>query len=146
MTMNMTNELKCAIYLPHERDAGLGEDEYYVLNNADEVRRVRLAALVRRAGYPRPVCETVGIRSGDRFINMLEQDGCFRFGQLYDNAEDCAARTHDDYDFWERLRLLQAADSGDKAKIIRAIKSCQKGIKISRVVIKTKDKEEEVYP
>ena len=115
--LNMENELKCRLYLPHGRDPSLGEDEYYVLNNADEVRRVRLAALVRREWYPRPVAEMVGLKSGDRFINMLEPDGCFRYGQLYDNAEDCAARTHDDYDFWERLRKLQQeADEWEKER------------------------------
>jgi len=106
-SLNMENGLKCRIYLPHGRDPALGEDEYYVLNNADEVRKVRLAALVRRAGYPRPVCETVGLKSGDLFVNKLAPDGCFRFGQLYDNAEDCRDRTHDEYDYWERLRRMQ---------------------------------------
>ena len=107
--LSRENEIKIALYLPHGRDPALAGDEYYILNSAEQVRRVRLAGLCCRHGYPRPVAEVVGVNKLEEYKNVFEADGCFRFGQLYDNAEDCAARTHDDYDLWERLRLLQAA-------------------------------------
>lgn len=101
-------------YLPHPRDPDLGQDEYYVLDTAGRVQRVRLTDIFPgRIGHEteygvRRVSDGKRIDAG--LGNPFEGFSMF---ELYDNKQDCRDRTHCCYSNWEHLRLLQKEEAAE---------------------------------
>ena len=107
----MTDQEKSMIetYLPHGRDETLGRGEYYCRDGAGRAQRVRLTAIYPNDRGDGLIYGCVYADSGNHFRGYYGKepfDGVTR-GELYDNAEDCRAGTHDVFDNWERLRKAQ---------------------------------------
>lgn len=104
----MTDRQKQMIeaYLPSPPDPELGFNEYYVLDKADRVRKVRIRDILPNGDH---VTYGVAEVSTNRRIDAgwdSEFIG-FRMCALYDNKQDCRDQTHMMYDSWEYLRQLQ---------------------------------------
>ena len=101
-----------AAYLPSPRDKTLNDFEYYVLDTADRIRKVYVRDILPHDEETTYGCYEVSTNRridagwGNEFIG-------FRFGELYDNAEDCRNRTHSFFNGWEELRKIQEAEEND---------------------------------
>lgn len=92
-------------YLPHPRDPELPEGEYYVLDRANRVQRVYVTDI-----YPHfeGEDELVVVQADTRkTVTGWMEFGGFPMSDLYDNREDCRARAHVAYAYWEQLRKLE---------------------------------------
>lgn len=98
-------------YLPHPRDPELEYDEYYVLDTAGRVRRVRIVDFL-----PYKDDMTYGVVESSTGRHIDAGDGSpwvgFRMYALYDNREDCRDQTHVIFSGWEELRRIQQEEAG----------------------------------
>lgn len=94
-------------YIPHPRDTTLGPGEYYWMDAADRVQRVRVRHIMLGwIGEPQKY-GCVYVYTGKDVLDCTGRYGQVHKGDLYDNKEDCRDRTHAAVDWWERLRELQ---------------------------------------
>lgn len=101
-------------YIPGEPDPTLDFGEYYMLDSADRVIRVRaysiatgdneaeIREVITAGARPHPVYNASGEYS--------RLPGWYYMRALYDNKQDCRDQTHMIYDGWERLRDIQEAE------------------------------------
>ena len=104
--MTDTEKQLIEAYLPHPRDPELEFDEYYAMDTAWKVRKVRVVEFLPHEDYTTyGVVESstgkhIDAGYGSRWIG-------FRKAALYDNKEDCKNMEHSLYDGWEELRRIQ---------------------------------------
>lgn len=105
-------------YLPNPPDETLEEGEYYFRQSTMGGERIIRV-------YPLDVLPHIdGTEYGlyqNRGGRLIWVDGCglgdrgrgVRFGNLYDNKQDCRGNTHWFFDGWEELRRRQKEDMTD---------------------------------
>ena len=106
----MTDRQKQMIesYLPHPKDETLKENEYYVLDTADRVRKVYIRSIFCHSGDREDTYDCYEVSTGRRIDAGWDDIWIgFRRGELYDNKQDCKDRTHSMYAYWEELRKVQ---------------------------------------
>lgn len=104
----MTDRQKQMIdaYLPSPPDPTLDFDEYYVLDKAGRVRKVRMRDILLHGDDT--TYGVVEVSTGRRIDAGWDSEYIgFRMSALYDNKQDCRDQTHMMYDGWEYLRRLQ---------------------------------------
>ena len=79
-------------------------NEYYVNDAGGRVQKGRVTDIIGLAGdeMPRYI-----LRNNRGRIKGPWRYDSFLKAEMYDNAEDCKARTHGVCDYWERLREIQ---------------------------------------
>lgn len=103
-------------YIPHPKDPDLEFGEYYVLDMANRVQRVR----VRDIAWDKYDVEIFRVvtKSGKTVHGVREETeetyggGWYSKANLYDNKEDCKAETHSMCHYWEELRKIQMREAG----------------------------------
>ena len=91
------------VYLPNSRDPKLGENEYYVRDRADRVRKVTIVNIL--SWDDATEYGVMEVSTGREVRSWRDGDfHGYRMGELYDNRKDCKSMTHDHYDGWESLR------------------------------------------
>lgn len=103
-------------YIPGEPDPTLEWGEYYMLDSADRVIRVRATDIswsndgqeIRRPIRP----NGTGVFNAPGGVTGM--DGWVFMSFLYDNKEDCKHNTHAWYHDWEDLRLLQQKERASR--------------------------------
>ena len=97
-------------YLPGEPDPTLEFGEYFMLDSADRVIRVRATEMAYYGRSDEEIRRPVR-PNGTGVFNapggVTGMDGWVFMSFLYDNKEDCKHNTHAWYHDWENLRLLQ---------------------------------------
>ncbi len=92
-------------YIPNPRDKSLGDDEYYILDDANRVQKVYITDIAMNS-YGEDIYGVRYASSGRHFL----KDGAYltvHMYDLYDNKEDCKNGEHFIYENWEKLRKLQ---------------------------------------
>ena len=98
-----TREQMIEAYLPNPRDPELSEDEYYVRDRADRVRKVTIVNILPWDDATE--YEVMEVSTWREVRSWRDGDfRGFRMGEMYDNRKDCKNMTHDHYDGWESLR------------------------------------------
>lgn len=94
-------------YLPHRRDPELLDNEYYVMDLAGRVQKVRITDICPGRGSG-TVYGVVMAKSGRRVDPGYDYG--FHMSELYDNQQDCRDMTHSCYNQWEELRELESEE------------------------------------
>lgn len=94
-------------YIPHPRDTTLEDGEYYWMDAADRVQRVRVRDIMPGGIDESETYGCVYVSTGRHVLDYMGQYGKVHKGDLYDNKEDCRDRTHAAVEWWERLRESQ---------------------------------------
>lgn len=109
--MTPTDTAYIEAYLPNPRDPELAFDEYYVMDTAWKVRKVRVVDILPHEDYT-----TYGVVESSTGKHIDAGYGSpwigFRKAALYDNKEDCKNMEHSLYDGWEELRRIQQEEEG----------------------------------
>lgn len=106
-------------YIPSPPDPELDFGEYYMLDSADRVIRVR-AYSIATGDNDAEIREviTVGARPHPVYNAMGEYGriaGWYYMRALYDNKQDCRDSTHMMFDRWEQLRQIQKKECENDA-------------------------------
>lgn len=97
-------------YIPNPRDPELDTFEYYMLDSADRVIKVRVTGIAshdERSIYHVVRENGQGVYNASGMVGFGFYEGWYYMSALYDNKEDCRHQEHLMYDHWERLRELQ---------------------------------------
>ena len=103
---------KIEAYIPSPRDPELKFNEYYINDSGGRVQKGRVTDIIGLAGDEKP---RYILRNNRGRIKGPWKYDSFLKAEMYDNAEDCKARTHGACDYWEQLRKIQESEmKGEK--------------------------------
>ena len=99
-------------YLPHPRDPELRDGEYYVKDSAFRVHKVEIRTIFPGDIDGAAEYDCYEVSTGNRIDPGWGSPWRgFRKCYLYDNRQDCKDWTHEMYDGWEHLRVLQQKEA-----------------------------------